>query len=396
MTPSVHSRRRAVLFLATLVPSLVIPGMASAEERKAARTLRVGPNQAITTIAGAARAARSGDTVEIAAGTYAGDVAVWSQDELTIRGVGGRARIIAVGESVEGKGIWVFRGRRFRVENVEFAGAQVPDGNGAGIRHEKGSLSLKNTLFEDNQAGLLIANDPAIEAEVEDSEFRRNGSGDGSTHHLYAGTIGRLAVRGSYFREANVGHLLKSRARENFIFYNRLTDESDGRASYELEFANGGIAWVVGNLIEQGPLTENSVIVSYGAEGYRWPANELYFAHNTVANDRPRGGVFMRVHSGAGAVRLVNNAFVGKGDLDLRSAALQAGNARPGWEEFALPARLDFRPKRTSSLVGKAGDPGSVRGRSLRPDAEYVFPTGTRPLPGGTPLSVGAFQLPLD
>ena len=55
-----------------------------------AATLVVGPGAPIARIADAAVLARDGDVVEILPGTYRGDVAVWTQQRLTIRGVGGR------------------------------------------------------------------------------------------------------------------------------------------------------------------------------------------------------------------------------------------------------------------------------------------------------------------
>ena len=73
------------------------------------------------------------------------------------------------------------------------------------------------------------------------------------------------------------GHLVKSRARENLIVNNRITDENSGKASYELEFPNGGVALVLGNIVQQSAQTENSQLVSFGAEGYRWPQSELFW-----------------------------------------------------------------------------------------------------------------------
>ena len=108
----------------------------------------------------------------------------------------------------------------------------------------------------------------------------------------------------------------RSRARESFIAYNRLTDEIGGRASYELEFPNGGIAYVIGNIIEQGSQTDNSTIISYGAEGYAWPRNELYLVNNTIADDRPSGGIFLRVKPGLQVLKAFNNLLVGKGALE--------------------------------------------------------------------------------
>jgi hypothetical protein len=210
------------------------------------KTIEVGREYSVKTIAAAARLARDGDIIEIVAGDYEGDTAVWTQSNLTIRGVNGRPRLIAAGELAEEKAIWVIRGDNVVVENIEFTGARVSHRNGAGIRFERGSLKIRRCVFIDNESGMLVGNDPSMTLEIEDSEFGNNGAGDGQSHNLYVGTIGRLIVQGSYLHHARVGHLLKSRARENLILYNRLSDEPRGTASYELEFPVGGVALVIG------------------------------------------------------------------------------------------------------------------------------------------------------
>ena len=60
----------------------------------------------------AARLARDGEVIEIRAGDYRGQSAVWTQNNLIIRGAGGRPVMLADGKSAEGKAIWVVRGRR--------------------------------------------------------------------------------------------------------------------------------------------------------------------------------------------------------------------------------------------------------------------------------------------
>jgi hypothetical protein len=60
-----------------------------------------------------------------------------------------------------------------------------------------------------------------------------------------------------YSHHANVGHLLKSRALINYILYNRLSDELTGTSSYELDLPSGGTSYVIGNVIEQGPNSQN-------------------------------------------------------------------------------------------------------------------------------------------
>ncbi len=294
-----------------------------------AGTIRVGANADVRTIAEAAAAARDGDTVEVEAGTYRGDVAVWQQRALTIRAVGGRARLLADGAHVEGKAIWVIRNGDFTVEGFDFIGTRVPDGNGAGIRFERGNLVVRDSRFIDNQMGLLTGNDPSSRLTIERCEFSGPTEGEHWYHNLYVGLIDQLVVRDSWSHSARVGHLLKSRARENRIVRNRLVD-GDGDASYELEFPNGGIAQVLDNRIEQSARTSNPVIVSVGAEGYRWPVNELTMTGNTLVNRRDGPAVFVRVARGPMHAELVDNVWVGRGRLELPIEYRESGNRRLG------------------------------------------------------------------
>lgn len=357
----------------------------------AAAVIRVGPTQSLLRIADAARLAKDGDTIEIDAGEYVADVAVWDKLNLTIRGVGGMARLVAGGASAEGKAIWVIRGDGMSIENVAFTGSRVPSGNGAGIRLERGSLKVSNCIFTHNQTGILTGNRHDTELEIEHSEFGNNGAGDGQSHNLYAGNIRKLKVSNSYFHNANRGHLLKSRAEENHIMYNRLTDEAGGRASYELEFAAGGIAYIVGNIIQQAQQTENSAIISFGAEGYPWPRNALYLVNNTLVDDRPEGGIFLHVAPGAVRVKAVNNLWLGKGKFNVPIDSRLAANFHAEVSDFAAPAPHEYRLKKTSKLVGKAIDPDQD-GIQLRPQHEYVHPRQSTPLPRGGSYSPGARQ----
>lgn len=370
------------------------------------QTLSVGVSQKIRTIAQAAKIARSGDTILVEPGVYAGDVAVFTQDNLTIRVAGGRARLNASGASAEGKGIWVVRGGHIVVENFEFVGARVPNHNGAGIRFEKGRLVLRNCLFRDNENGILTSGNKEAELEIENTEFDRNGTEDGFGHQLYAGEIASLKVSGSYFHNAVGGHLLKSRAGVNHILYNRLSDEAGGEASYELEFPSGGQAYVVGNIIEQSASTQNPAIVAVGLEGYRWPKNELYLINNTIIDDLPAKGVFLRVAPGMQLLKAMNNVLVGERGHDLgmlsgegKNGAGQGdgmktevrNNVSATREEFAQAAQFDYRVRDRSKLVGKYQPPGSANGVDLTPRAEYAHPAQSRRL-AAAPTLPGALQ----
>lgn len=318
------------VFLPRIVSSFVLLAAAgsagaAASGAEGARTIRVGPAQELRTIAQASIAARDGDVVEVEAGTYRRDVAVWRQNALTLRAVGGRAILVADGAYADGKAIWVIRNGDFTIEGFDFVGARVPDRNGAGIRFERGQLTVRDSRFIDNEMGLLTGNDASSRLTIERCEFSGPVDGDRWYHNLYVGLIDRLVVRDSWSHSARVGHLLKSRARENRIIGNRLVD-GDGNASYELEFPNGGIAQVVGNRIEQSARTRNRVIVSIGAEGYRWPVNELEMSRNTVVNRRDGPAVFVRAALGPMRATLTDNVWVGAGRLELPIEYRESGN----------------------------------------------------------------------
>ena len=264
--------------------------------------IQVGPSRAIKTLGEASQRAKPGDVIEVDAGRYLGDTAVWTRSHLLLRAVGGRVTMVADGKAAEGKGIWVVRAENMVVEGFDFEGAAVPSRNGAGIRLESGSLRVRDCKFSGNEMGLLTNNDPGetptTVLEIENSEFAHNARPDGHNHQLYVGRIARLSVKGSYFHHGKAGHLLKSRAAFNRIEYNRLTDESGGSASYELEFPDGGVALVIGNLIAQSATTRNPHLIAFGAEGLRGPRHELYLINNTLVDHLPGAGVFLRMAPG--------------------------------------------------------------------------------------------------
>jgi hypothetical protein len=237
----------------------------------------------------------------------------------------------------------------------------------------------------------LTSNRADVELDIVDSEFGHNGYGDGQSHNLYVGAIARLSVTGSYFHHAIVGHLLKSRAARNDIRYNRLADEPGGRASYELEFPNGGIAVVVGNVIAQEATTENPNVVAYGAEGYRWPSNTLALAYNTFIDRRPHGGVLLKVLPGNIHVLAYNNLLIGDSALNMPMAGDFRGNTKAALDIFVSGPPDVYRIKREVRLATKLVDLANIEGISLIPQSQFRLPRGTEPLIG-KPHNPGAVQ----
>ena len=261
----------------------------SCEANDGATVLQVGADKPFKTVKAAAEAAKNNTVVEIDAGTYKGDVALWRQDNLVIRAVGGAVTLDADGKYVDGKGIWEIRGGKVCVEGITFINAKVPDQNGAGIRLTSGDLTVINCRFLHNEMGILTANEQDIRLTVRNSEFGYGGYGNGFSHNIYVGHIGRVDISGCWFHHAARGHLIKSRAAISHIYCNLIADgnDADARASYSIDIPSGGQAVIVGNIIQKSPNSEQMYIMNFATESNtHYPVNRMFIAHNTVINNR--------------------------------------------------------------------------------------------------------------
>ncbi len=374
----------------------IAAALAAAPALSPAATLRVGPNETYQTVRAASQAVQNGDTVLVDAGIYSMDVTTWNASNITVRAVGGgRAWMRADGAQEGGKGTWVVYGANFTAENIEFSGAAVPDMNGAGIRDDgTGYLVIRNCYFHDNQDGILGGADSIL---IENSIFDHNGAGDGKSHNMYV--WGRtFTIRYSYTHRAVIGHDIKTRAVNNYILYNRIMDESDGTASYEIDIPDGGRSYVVGNVIEQGPLTDNSTIVAYGEESSNNGVMDLYVVNNTIVNDHTSGGTFLSVNP-LTTLRVTNNIFYGPGTTWSGGTVTASHNYieplynnSPG---FLSPSTYDFHLGAASpaTVVDAGVAPGvSAAGYDLTPTGQYVYDAQGMPRPVAGPLDLGSFE----
>lgn len=170
----------------------------------------------------------------------------------------------------EDKAALVLRGIGARVEGLVFTNIRVPDGNGAGIRLEKGNLSVSNAMFVDNQCGILSANDPTSTITIDRSTFAGLGkdpTGNGA-HALYIGAYGALKVTRSRFERGTGGHYVKSRAPRVEIVDNSFDDSQGRNTNYMIDLSFGATGRIAGNSFVQGPNKDNyGTLITVAPEG---------------------------------------------------------------------------------------------------------------------------------
>lgn len=349
-----------------LLVGLCAGGLTAAE-------LTVGPGGTYAQPSQAAAAARDGDTISIAAGLYRGDVCAWTASNLTIRGVGGFAHLDAAGRHHGGKGIWVVRGANTTIEGIEFSGAAVADRNGAGVRLEGPGLIVRGCWFHDNEDGILAGDDPVSDILIERCEFGHNGNGDGYSHNLYVNHVRSLTFRGNWSHHAKVGHNLKSRALTNTIIANRIMDGVDGTGSYAVDIPNGGLTFLIGNCIQQGPATQNAGIICYGEEGGGNPVQHLYVINNTIVNDR-RSGIFLSFAATTTVAQIENNILLGPGTAFKGTPTSARCNLITAADPFIDRAGFDYHLRSGAAAIDAGCDPGLGDGQALLPVRQYVHP----------------------
>lgn len=346
----------------------------------AAETLEVGTGKSYASPCQAVAAAKPNDLIVISAATYTDSCSLAVQG-LTLRGVDGQPKIdlSATDHPAQYKGIYVIDAADITIENLELTGAHISVDNGAnaaGLRVQAAGLTVRGCNIHDNQNGILGGTTGTLT--IEHTEFANNGLGDGCnqggcTHNLYIANIDTLNFRFNWSHRiatdtSDKGHLLKSRAKNNFILYNRLTGE-DGFDSYEIDLPNGGLAVLIGNLIEKGTKAGNGSLFSWGEEGVSNPDKRVFVASNTFVNDFSSG----KFINAAGATIVAhNNLFVGPGAAS-SSGASSADNLT-GDPSFVDRAAYDYHLREGSSAIGKAVDPGMADQLSLKPVSEYAHP----------------------
>ncbi len=254
-------------------------------------------------------------TISIAPGTYR-QCAVQEQGVITYVAIE-PGKVILAGRSCEGKAALVLRGTGAEVRGITFSNLAVADGNGAGIRLERGALNVAYARFENSQQGILTGDDPQGRIYITRSTFSGLGTCEnsaGCAHSLYIGNYGALTVRESRFERGTGGHYLKARAASVVIEGNSF-DDANGRATnYMIDLPAGSVGRIADNWFVQGRDKENySAFIALVAEDLLHSSDGLEVANNEArfVPGLSRSSVFLADWTGSRIVMQGNRLAAG-------------------------------------------------------------------------------------
>lgn len=236
------------------------------------------------------------------------------------------------------------------VRRIEFTGAYIDNslgGNGAGIRDQNlentpAALVVENSVFHDNQAGIMQGDDSAENVTIYNSQFVNNGNPNICcfTHGVYVDEAAALFVGESLFCGQLIGHEVKSRAAQTAVIGSQIYSGEGapassgcrvGNTSFDIEIANGGAGFVWGNTLVQGPSAQNYKIVSYGAEGINFATNSLIVGRNSFTSTANSIAVsdLSYLYGPCVPVELIDNTFTGVGTIVDPPGCIAPAAARP-------------------------------------------------------------------
>ena len=231
-------------------------------------------------------------TIRIAPGRYL-DCAVQTAGHVTYRAEKPLTAIFD-GGICEGKAVLVLRGRGAVVDGLVFENLRVPDGNGAGIRIEKGPLSVTRSIFRDSEEGILGGgDDPAADILIDRSTFSGLGRCDrglACAHSIYLSAFRSVTVRRSRFEKGRGGHYVKSRSGRIAISDSSFDDSQGRSTNYMIDLSEGAVGRIERNIFVQGADKENhAAFIAVAPEGQRNSSAGLLISGNHAHQVRTAG-----------------------------------------------------------------------------------------------------------
>jgi Right handed beta helix region len=223
-------------------------------------------------------------TILVAPGTYR-DCASQTAGDLTLKAAR-PGSVIFDSTTCEGKAALVLKGRSARIDGIIFQNMRVSDQNGAGIRLEKGDLTVTNSMFRNSEQGILSGSDPAGQIVIDRTTFSGLGGCPNGmcSHSIYIGDYGKLTVTRTRFEKGTGGHYVKTRSAEVLISDNSFDDTQGHATNYMIDLSAGARGVIEGNTFVQGMDKENhSAFIAVAAEARSNPSAGLIIRDNDAS-----------------------------------------------------------------------------------------------------------------
>lgn len=223
-------------------------------------------------------------------------------------------RAVLDGTLCEGRAALVLRGKRTEIDGIIFQNMRSEDGGGAGIRLERGALTVRNAMFNNSNIGISAGADPAATIRIDRSTFSGLGpctATQGCGAAIDASFYGTVIVTRSLFEKGQGGHYLRSRAMRIEISGSRF-DDSDGKnMRHMIELPVGATGEIRSNAFVRGRGTrEAEALIAIATLSRDNISDGLFITDNRAgfASGAPQISTFVRDHSGE-RVTVAGNAL---------------------------------------------------------------------------------------
>jgi hypothetical protein len=335
-------------------------------------------------------AARAGDVIEVADGTYEGVALYVTKARLTIRAKGKRAILSGKGFDYSGEGSAPRAIVQFNpdadgcvLEGFELTGAHNGSHNGAGVRiNDAADVVVRACDIHGNDMGIMSNGAEATNQRIERCTIHHNGDKDdpGTNHNLYLGGAD-VTLSGCEVHHSLTGHNVKSRAHVTRVEYsfihdsaNREFDLVDDEETAQPE----SHAILVGNLIVKAKEMEgNKAVIHFGQDGGGEHDGTLFLVHNTIVT--PYETPVITLSAPAAKARAIGNV------VSAQTLGVEADGNLVG-ENLKFDG--DYRP---AGAMIDAG-PAKIEPAELVPKFQYKHPAGLQERKRRGRPDLGAFE----
>ena len=267
--------------------------------------LTVGTGGAYATLGAALAAAHDGDTINVAAGTYA-IAPVTVAHQVTIEGVNGLASFTAAPSAPPAAAL-ITTTTNVTLRNVEISGVAAAGGHEAAVSATGGALTVVNSTVHDNGNG-IVATGTGTTLGLYDTEVARNGTPDGFGANVSAAAINTLTLSNDYVHDAVAGPEVSSAAAYTVIDATRIS-QAAGDGAADLVLPAGGQVTVTNSAIEKGAAAQATPLVQVGG-GVVASGSTVAITGTTLVSDLVSAPTVF-VSAAAAATTLTGDTFVG-------------------------------------------------------------------------------------